>query len=170
MSETGCTSGLIVKRAISIVAAVTLLLCFDQWTKALAVERLKAGGPFILIPGVLELRYVENTGAAFGMLKGRSELFFIIAAAVSLFLFYAYLRLPRERRFRPLSACFIFIIAGALGNLIDRLRLSYVVDFIYFRLIDFPVFNVADIYISCACFALALLVVFYYKDTDLKLI
>ena len=170
MSDTGLTSGLILKRAISIIAAVTLLICLDQLTKAMAVRSLKFGEPFILISGVLELRYVENTGAAFGMLQGRSELFFIIALAVSALLFYAYIRLPKGKRYRPLSLCFIFIIAGALGNLIDRIRLSYVVDFIYFRLIDFPVFNVADIYISCACFALALLLIFYYREDDLRLL
>lgn len=158
------------KRAFTTLLFLLVLIAIDQYTKFLAVGRLKGGEPFILLPGILELRYVENTGAAFGILKGGSALFFVIALAVSVFLFYLILRAPESRRYDPLRLDFCFIIAGALGNLIDRARLSYVVDFIYFRLIDFPVFNVADIYITCACIALMLLLMFYYDDSELKLI
>jgi signal peptidase II len=66
----------------------------------------------------------------------------------------------------PMRVCLCFIAAGAVGNFIDRLLFSYVRDFIYFRLIDFPVFNVADIYITCATAILMLLALFYYKEDD----
>ena len=64
----------------------------------------------------------------------------------------------------------MFVTAGAIGNLIDRIRLNYVVDFLYFELIDFPVFNVADCYITVSMFLLVILVLFYYKDEDFSLI
>ena len=61
----------------------------------------------------------------------------------------------------------IFITCGAIGNMIDRIRLNYVIDFLYFELIDFPIFNVADIYVSVATFVLVILLLFYYKDEEL---
>lgn len=65
-----------------------------------------------------------------------------------------------------MRVCLDLIAAGAVGNLIDRISLSYVRDFIYFSLIDFPVFNVADMYITCATFTLLLLSLLYYKEED----
>jgi len=77
-----------------------------------------------------------------------------------------FLKLPETSRFTPLRLCFLLIIAGAMGNWIDRLRQGYVVDFIYFKPIDFPVFNVADIYVTCAAFGLILLLLFYYTEEE----
>ena len=62
----------------------------------------------------------------------------------------------------------LFFTAGAIGNFIDRITQQYVVDFLYFKLIDFPIFNVADIYVTCAAFAMILLGFFYYKDEDVE--
>ena len=73
-----------------------------------------------------------------------------------------------ERRFLPLRICAVFVMAGAWGNCIDRITLNYVVDFLYFKLIDFPIFNVADIYVTVAAFAVAILICFYYKDGDFE--
>ncbi len=169
MSDTGAFPGRTVfRKAFPIILSLVLLIALDQWTKALAVAWLKDGEPFVLLPGIFELRYVENTGAAFGILKGRSGVFFVMATVACIALSYALMRLPSGRRMLPLRACFVCIMAGAIGNLIDRLRLGYVVDFLYFRLIDFPVFNVADIYITCSCVILAFLFIFYYKDGDLR--
>ena len=67
----------------------------------------------------------------------------------------------------PLKACIVAIAAGAIGNMIDRVRLGYVIDFFYFELIDFPIFNVADIYVTVAAFALVLLILFYYKEDEI---
>ena len=166
MADTTGKNRKLLKRAFSILVLVLVLAAFDQFTKALCLEHLKGEEPFVLLPGILELRYVENTGAAFCILKGRTWLFYILAPVVSALLIYAAMRLPDDRRYRPLILDLSFIAAGAIGNLIDRVRFSYVVDFIYFRLIDFPVFNVADIYITCACVLLAFLMLFYYKDSD----
>ena len=80
---------------------------------------------------------------------------------------YMYVKMPHTKRFLPLRACFVAIAAGAIGNMIDRISLNYVVDFFYFKLIDFPIFNVADIYVTCATFVLVFLIVFYYKEEEI---
>ena len=69
-----------------------------------------------------------------------------------------------------MDAVLIFFIAGAIGNLIDRICNKYVIDFLYFKLINFPIFNVADIYVTCAAFAMMALGLFYYKDEDIDAI
>ena len=154
------------KAGIDLISFI-LLIALDQWTKALAVAKLMNQEPFIIIPKVFQLRYLENRGAAFGMMQGQQTFFIISAAAALLAIIYIYFKLPWERRFHPLRIVGIFIGAGAVGNLIDRVLLGYVVDFFYFELIDFPIFNVADIYVTCATIILALLIVFYYKEDEL---
>ena len=69
-----------------------------------------------------------------------------------------------QKKYMPLRICSILLIAGAVGNLIDRVRLNYVIDFFYFKLIDFPIFNVADCYVVVACIIFAFLILFYYKE------
>ena len=150
---------------------ISLLLIFaavalDQWTKHLAVTYLKGKPSYPLIPGVLEFVYVENTGATFGLMQGLRPLFLALAPIVSVVLLVFMYKMKQSRRFLPLRICFGFIVAGALGNFIDRLRLSYVIDFIYFKPINFPVFNVADIYVTCSCILLILLILFKYKEED----
>ena len=71
------------------------------------------------------------------------------------------MKVPHERRFIPLRICMLMIASGAIGNMIDRIRLNYVIDFFYFELIDFPIFNVADIYVTVAAIFLILLILFY---------
>ena len=87
----------------------------------------------------------------------------LISAAV----IYIYVKMPHERKFLPLEACMACIVAGAIGNIIDRIRNGFVVDFIYFSLIDFPVFNVADIFVTCSAIALIVLFLFVYKEDDI---
>lgn len=159
-------SGRNVAKALSAILFAAVLILLDQWTKSIAIRTLMGKDPVVVIPGVLEFVYVENRGAAFGTFQGMRTVFLFLAPAVSLILFVLFLRLKEDRKYLPLKVCFLFIIAGALGNFIDRLRLSYVVDFIYFRLIDFPVFNVADIYVTCSCILLILLLLFKYKEED----
>ena len=141
-------------------------LFFDQFTKYMAVLKLKDQAPFVVINGVFELRYLENRGAAFGMMQ---DMRFILAAGAVLVcgvIVYFYLRTPEKRRYLPLRICAVFLCAGAVGNMIDRIRLGYVIDFFYFRLIDFPIFNIADCYVVAACIIFALLVLFYYREED----
>ena len=144
-----------------------LQIVFDQWTKYLAVKHLMNKEPFIIIDGVFQLRYLENRGAAFGMMQGQQTFFLITGIIAVIVLAYVYFKMPWEKRFLPLRAVAMFIAGGAVGNMIDRVALGYVVDFFYFELIDFPIFNVADIYVTCATIVLALLILFYYKEEEL---
>lgn len=144
-----------------------LLILIDQGTKYLAVFRLKGQEPFVLMKGVFELHYLENHGAAFGIFQGKRLFFIVITALAMVLLMYIYGRLPSERHFYPLQGICIALFAGASGNLIDRLLHNYVIDFFYFSLINFPIFNVADIYVTCAMALFIILFLFYYTETDL---
>lgn len=147
------------------IAALGLLL--DQFTKFLAVEKLKGQEPFVLIPKVLELRYLENRGAAFGVLQNQKTFFIIMTSLVLLFILYALWRMPDIPKYRSIHIMGGLLIAGALGNFLDRLRLDYVVDFIYISLIDFPIFNVADMYVSFIC-VIGVILVFWgpFEEND----
>lgn len=143
-----------------------ILLAADQITKYLAIMHLKDQPSVILWKGVFELSYLENRGAAFGVLQG-GKIFFLIATVVFLAaLLWFFFRIPLNRRFLPLHTICVLIGAGAIGNMIDRILRDYVVDFFYFSLIDFPVFNVADIYVTVSCALLIIFVLFYYKEED----
>lgn len=122
-----------------IIAASVLFL--DQLTKFLATKYLSFNQSLPLIKGVLYLSLVHNRGAAFGMLKGLN-IFFILAALAAITLIYLTLRKLGWRRITIAAASLSLILAGALGNLIDRLAFGYVIDFIDLRI--WPVFNVAD--------------------------
>lgn len=145
---------------------VLVLVLSDQISKQAAVEHLKNSADLILIPGVLQFHYLENTGAAFSLLEGNMTLFYITTPILTLLLAYLYLRTPVRKRYLPLLAVYLFLIAGALGNLIDRILYRYVIDFIYFSLIDFPVFNLADVYVVVSGIFLILFVCTKYRDDD----
>ena len=154
------------KQGIKALIGCLLLVVLDQFTKVLALQNLKGQGPITIIPDVFQLLYVENRGAAFGILQNKQWVFQIITAIVLAALIWALPRMSRERHFLPLRLCLCFIGAGAVGNMIDRIFRGYVVDFFYFKLIDFPVFNVADIYVTTSAIVLIFLIVFLYKEED----
>lgn len=143
------------------------LVVLDQATKYLAVAKLKDQASFVIIKGVFELHYLENRGAAFGVLQGQKMFFIMITIIMIIVLVYIYGRLPMEQRFYPLHGICIALFAGAIGNFIDRILHNYVIDFFYFSLINFPIFNVADIYVTCAMALFIILFLFYYKEEDL---
>ncbi|MCI9104891.1 MAG: signal peptidase II [Lachnospiraceae bacterium] len=147
------------------------LILLDQYTKYLAINHLKGKKPLILWEGVFEFLYSENRGAAFGILQGKQFFFFIIGIVVLIFAAYIMWHLPswRDSHYCWLGFCIILITAGAAGNMVDRIIQGYVVDFLYFRLINFPIFNVADIYVTTATFALLLLMLFFYTEEDLEI-
>lgn len=160
-----------VLRACIFIFLILLLILFDQWTKILAAKYLRDINAFVLIPGVLELRYLKNTGAAFSMMANVSvfqSIMKVLTPLIVLCLFVFLAFIPAKKRFRYLTIDLIFIIAGALGNYVDRLIRQSVIDFIYFSLIDFPIFNVADIYVTCSVIFLFFLILFYLKDEDLE--
>ena len=150
------------------LVSTAVLVAFDQWTKNLAVEHLKGQEDISLIPGVLCLHYLENRGAAFGIFQDQRTLLLILTAIILICVCYVLWRIPSDKKYNLLKLLCIMITAGGIGNLIDRVRLNYVVDFIYFSLIDFPVFNVADIYVTTSMFLLLILVLCYYKDEDFQ--
>lgn len=152
---------------ISFLVGFVILVGLDQWTKGLAVRYLMGGGPVPVWDGVFEFLYSENRGAAFGMLQGRQFFFFVIAVAVLGAVLYLLWKMPLARRFMPMAVCLMMVAAGAVGNMIDRVTQGFVVDFLYFKLINFPIFNLADCYVTIAAFLLILLVFFYYKEEEL---
>ena len=158
-----------------------VLLAIDQLTKYLAVAGLKDKPAVVLISNVLELRYLENNGAAFGFLQNKQWLFYVITVIVLAVIIYFWVRIIRQsKRYVSLDAdkikkktfldrsflnyVLVFLAAGAVGNLIDRIAHSYVVDFIYFRFINFPIFNFADICVTCSAIVLVIFFIFVYKD------
>ena len=158
------------KIGLGLLLFFIVLLIIDALTKQLAIRYLAEKEDMILIPGVLQFHYLENTGAAFGILKGQRLVFYLLTFLISVIVIVILLRLPKEGKYLPFAVCCIILLAGAMGNLTDRIRLHYVVDFIYFSLIHFPVFNVADIYVTCSVFVLLLLCIFYYDDRDIDII
>lgn len=158
----------ILKKAIIGILCSVILILLDQFTKHFAVQHLKDQMPVVLWKNVFELSYLENRGAAFGILQGKQWPLIIFTVIVLMIIIYLYLmRIPSEKHFGLLNVIAILFFGGAIGNFIDRVMQGYVVDFFYFRLIDFPVFNVADIYVTVAAILLILCLLFY-KEEDFE--
>lgn len=154
------------KKFLVPLISILVLVLFDQYTKHLAVIKLKGNNDFVLIKDVLSLHYLENKGAAFGILNNKIYFFIILSIIMFVCLTFVYYKIPNIKKFNFLKAIIIFIFSGAAGNFIDRVINGYVIDFVYFELINFPVFNVADIYITVSGFFLIILFLFYYNDDD----
>lgn len=151
----------------SFLIGFVILVGLDQWTKGLAVKHLMNQPPFVIWDGVFELLYSENRGAAFGMMQGKQFFFFLIALIVLAAVVYLLWKMPVTERYMPMAVCLMMVSAGAVGNMIDRIGQGYVVDFLYFKLINFPIFNVADCYVTISAFLLILLVFFYYREEEM---
>ncbi len=140
-----------------------LIALADQISKYFTVQYIPLFTDVDLIPGIVNLTYVRNTGAAFSALEGMRWLFVVIFAALTVALVYEYFKKPL-----PFSKferwCIAAIFGGGLGNVIDRVRLGYVVDMIETQFITFPVFNVADCFITCGCIALMVSLVFFNRE------
>lgn len=146
------------------------LVLADQFTKYIAVIHLKDQPAIPIINNVLELNYLENRGAAFGMLQNQKIFFVFVAILILTVIGYVLCKTPEKKKYTILHVLLVMIASGALGNMIDRLRFEYVVDFISFVLINFPIFNVADIYVTVATIILVILLLFVYKEDDLNFI
>ena len=147
---------------------MVILTLLDQWTKSLVVHHLKDQSDIILIPGVFQLHYLENRGAAFGILQNQRIIFVILTIIYLAAVFWFLHRCPKNGRYTLLHIISSVLTAGALGIYIDRLRLGYVVDFFYFSLINFPVFNVADIFVVISFIGIAVSILFIYKDDEFE--
>ena len=145
-----------------IIVFITVL---DQFTKYLAVNYVKPQITIPLVENVFHLTYAENTGAAFSILSNKIPLLTIITTIFIIALFiYLYKLILEDKGNRLLILSLSFIIGGALGNLIDRIRIGYVVDFLDFRLINFAIFNLADSLIVVGSILLIILIVLDEKS------
>ena len=139
------------------------IVAVDQLTKYLTVANIALYEKVPFIPDVLGLTYVQNTGAAFSVFRGMQWLFALIFLVFTVLILLEYFKKPM-----PFTKFERFMIAaiygGGLGNMIDRLRFGYVVDMLETEFMDFPVFNVADCFITCGCIALMVSLVFFNKE------
>ncbi len=148
------------------ILLLVILVWVDQFTKHLAVLRLKNQPSVSVIPGILELSYLENHGAAFGILQNQKGFFVFTSVTFLCVIVYVLCKAPCASKYTRLHILLIITASGAIGNLADRLRLDYVVDFIYISLINFPIFNVADMYVTFSAAILVFQVLFVYQEND----
>ena len=135
----------------------------DQITKFFVVANIPLYADVPFIPGIIQLTYVQNTGAAFSALSGMRWLFIAIFAVLTLLLLWEYFKKPLP--FTKLERwCLAAVYGGGLGNVIDRIRLGYVVDMIETQFMEFPIFNVADCFITCGCIFLIVHIIFFNKE------
>ena len=135
----------------------------DQFTKYLTVANIELYADIPFIPGLLQLTYVQNTGAAFSSFEGQQWLFALIFLFFSVAIFYEYFKKPMP--FKPWERwCIFAIYGGGLGNMIDRVRLGYVVDMIETTFMEFTVFNVADCFITCGCIIMMVSLFLFNKE------
>lgn len=165
------------------ISCFLLLTVIDQITKQLAASGLKGQPDIQLIPDFISFHYVENSGAAFGIFEGRMWLFYLITALVLCVIVFFMVRIIRQLKCYPdqagdsyqektvrnmflLGYILMILSAGAVGNLIDRLVYGYVIDFLEFEFISFPVFNFADICVTISCILVIIFVIFIHNDDD----
>ena len=144
-----------------IFAAV--IVAADQFTKYLTVKNIPLNGHMSAIDGLFSFTYCQNEGAAWSMLTGMRWLFVALFVVLTVLVVWEYFKKPL-----PFSKfdrwCIAAVYAGGLGNVIDRVRLGYVVDMINLEFMDFPIFNVADCFITCGCIALMVSLFFFNKE------
>lgn len=148
---------------IIMILAASVVVAADQLSKLWVVQNIPLHTQLDAIPGLFHLTYVQNTGAAFSSFQGMQWLFLLIFVLFTAGVVWEFSkkRLPFTNFDRW---CITLVYAGGLGNMIDRLRLGYVVDMICVDFITFPVFNIADCFITCGCIALLVSLVFFNRD------
>ena len=139
------------------------IVAVDQWTKYLTVANIALYQDIEFIPGFLGLTYVQNTGAAFSSFEGQQWLFALIFVGFTAAILWEYYKSPMP--FTKFDRwCIAAIYGGGLGNMIDRVRLGYVVDMIETKFMRFPVFNVADCFITCGCIAMMVSLILFNRE------
>lgn len=147
-------------------AMALALLALDQWVKHWITINLPLGETRVFLPGLVQLRTVHNYGAAWSSFSGMRWLLLAVTGCIVLAVL---LVLARRIVRHPVGLCAGFLIlAGGLGNIIDRARLGYVVDMFDFQFMNYPVFNVADICVVCGCILGAVYYLFLYEKYDKK--
>ncbi len=156
------------KWIVVFVIMTVLAIALDQATKYLAITYLQGKPAISLIEGVLEFQFYSNTGIAWSLLEGQIVFILFTGLIFLAVVLFCIIKLPEQKKFHCLYFLCGILTGGALGNMIDRIRLGYVVDFISFTLIDFPIFNVADMFIVVSVFVLGFIFLFVYKEEDLS--
>ena len=150
---------------IMLIATIVLIVA-DQLTKIWAVSQLHNAERVIpVIDEIFELRYAENPGVAFSMLEGQRWVFIPITLLVGSVIIIMMFRSPL-RCYPLFNITCVLVLSGAVGNLIDRIVYGYVIDFLYFRLIDFPIFNFADCCVVVGAILMFIFFIFVLKDDD----
>ncbi len=169
------------KHSIIQIVLFLVLIAVDQLTKLWVVQTLKGQPEVPFIKDAIVFRYLENNGAAFGFMKNKQILFYIITVFVLAIVVFICLRVRNRldtyseldgslfkiKTFNSgiiLNYTLAILGAGAIGNFIDRIAHNYVVDFIYFKFINFPIFNFADICVTCSAIFLVIFFLFVYKE------
>ncbi|MGX7375616.1 signal peptidase II [Carnobacterium maltaromaticum] len=147
-------------------ALAAVILVIDQITKYVVVNNIDLYEVKEVIPGILSWMYIRNTGAAWSILEGQMWFFYIITFAVVIAVIYIMQKYAKDNWLFSLGLS--LILAGALGNFIDRLRLGYVVDMIRLDFMNFPIFNVADMSLSIGVAVIILYVLLDEKNKKLS--
>ena len=150
-------------QALFMALFAALIAAADQITKYFTVANIPLHADVEVLPGVVGLTYVQNFGAAFSSFQGMQWLFAIIFILFTLAILWEYKK--KALGFTTFEWwCIAAVYGGGLGNMIDRVRLGYVVDMIETRFMEFPVFNVADCFITCGCILMMIHLVFFNKN------
>lgn len=173
----------IIKSGFWCVLFIAVLIFLDQYTKHLATDKLMGKDAVDLISGVLQFTFVGNKGIAWGMLWDKINFVVILTTIISILLLFLIFKIDLRINFyiennveklsskiktlKVLQIIFLVMFSGAVGNLIDRIRIGYVIDFIYIKLINFPVFNVADIFVTLSMVALIILCLFRIDENEI---
>lgn len=173
----------IIKSGFWCVLFIAVLIFLDQYTKHLATDKLMGKDAVDLISGVLQFTFVGNKGIAWGMLWDKINFVVILTTIISILLLFLIFKIDLRINFyiennveklsskiktlKVLQIIFLVMFSGAVGNLIDRIRIGYVIDFIYIELINFPVFNVADIFVTLSMVALIILCLFRIDENEI---
>lgn len=151
--------------AVLILAAIVAI---DQLTKYIAVTKLMPVGSVTFIKGIMDFTFVRNFGAAFGILQGAKGFFVLITLALAVGSAIAFKKMPKTKGYGLVRASLLLILGGAIGNCIDRLFRGYVVDFFDTAFMEWPVFNMADIFVVIGAVLMAFTVLFVIKDEPKK--
>ena len=163
-------------RVLVPLLAIAAIVGIDQWTKYLIITHLTEGQEVNLLSDAIVLTYVQNRGMAWGLFQNGQIIFSILTPIAICAIIFLYVRTPWEKEFRPIRIAEIMIVGGAVGNLVDRIFRydhatgkvfhGYVVDMIYAKFIHFPVFNVADIFVTMSFLLMIFLLLFVYNEDE----
>ena len=158
------------------LVAILCMVGLDQWTKYLTIQYLSDGHEVKVLGDALVISYVQNRGMAWGLFQNGQMIFALLTPIAIAAIVFLYVRTPWEPEYRPIRIAEVMLVGGALGNLLDRifrydpvdgkLFHGFVVDMIYLKAIKFPVFNVADVFVTVAFFLMVFLLIFVYNEDE----